>query len=203
MSAPDAFREAVEQLAAKHASEMMASNQLTDLGMLLGYVPWQVGDLVVEIGTYHGELAVFLATVLRLVGCKHVPVVSIDPFELAEGGSAANPQGSFGVYRQTLARAKVADQCFAVATFSMQAVDLVPDDKAGLLIVDGHHSYEDCLAELTRYLPKLKPGGFVFVDDVVLRDYPGVVRAVEDYFADKPEWELRRTVTHAVARRPL
>lgn len=190
----DAWREIVGHLAFRHASDMMGEKQLLDIGMLLAMVPWQQGDLVVEIGTYHGRTAAFMAEILRRIGKRHVRVVGIDPFEVGGDGDPANPRGSYSAWRENTAL--YADQCVAIVGFSSQVADVIPA-KIGFLLVDGRHAFEDCLADLTLYVPKVKPGGFVFVDDDVERDYPGVVRAIDTYFTGG---DVQRSGMHAVAR---
>lgn len=65
--------------------------------------------------------------------------------------------------------------------------------KADLIYVDGDHSYEGCLRDLTLYWPLLAPGGVMFGDDIM---EPGVTRAVNQFTQglkvthDEHHWQL-------------
>jgi predicted O-methyltransferase YrrM len=57
----------------------------------------------------------------------------------------------------------------------------VPDG-LDLLFIDGDHSYEGATADLSHYVPKLKPGGFLLMHDFT---YDTVQRAARDFFGAK------------------
>ena len=48
----------------------------------------------------------------------------------------------------------------------------------GVLVIDGAHHYEAVRADLELYVPKVVPGGYVFLDDYGPA-YPDVIRAIE------------------------
>src|SRR5437764_15293596 len=84
---PDSVRAGAEAA----ASEMMDAAELLHLAAALALCEWRPGAIVVEIGTFQGQTAVFLAKVLEALGVR-APVLSIDPFERARP-DGLNPQG--------------------------------------------------------------------------------------------------------------
>ena len=188
-------------LAAEYASDMMSEVQLEALGRMLVAFDWSRGGIVVEIGTYHGLTAAYMAHVLRASGHPEVPVVSVDPFERSGPRDAYNAQGDYTAYCATIATQGVGEQCFVVAAPSQQAASIIPAT-IGVLVIDGNHTYDDCKAELDLYVPKVMHGGFVFIDDDLEEYYPGTVDAISDYFAVLPEMDLLRHGTFATVRVP-
>ena len=66
---------------------------------------------------------------------------------------------------------------------------------------DADHTYERVYGDLTHWLPKLKPNGFIIVDDYEATHFPGVVLAV-DQFAAENNFKLRMvTPRNAFLRR--
>jgi predicted O-methyltransferase YrrM len=59
-----------------------------------------------------------------------------------------------------------------------------------MLFIDGDHSYEGTLANLTDYVPKLNPGGIVAMHDF---DYDTVRNAARDYFQHRKLADLGLT----------
>jgi predicted O-methyltransferase YrrM len=49
----------------------------------------------------------------------------------------------------------------------------------GMVIVDGDHSYNGALSDISNALKMVKPGGYIVVDDYV-RWWPGVLQAVDE-----------------------
>lgn len=155
------------------------------------------GDVIVEIGTFEGMTAVFIAKILDALGL-HASVLSIDPFErtvVSEG----NPQGSYSAYLANLAEYEV-ERCFPLVAFSHECADAVPANLP-FLVIDGDHSYEASLRDLTLYAPKLRVGGYLLVDDYSHETYPGVARAVDEYFVRNDSFELLHATWFAMARR--
>lgn len=188
----------VSDLAAQFASSMMDAAELTYLAALLAIAPWDRSAIVVEIGTYIGQTAVYMAQVLRVLGHRRVPILSIDPFERAQP-DPLNPQGQYSAYLENILRYHVDDVCFPLVAFSEQAAPVVPNN-IGLLIIDGSHRYPDVQKDLALYCPKVIPDGLVFIDDYV-EAYPGVRQAVDEYMTpDRPFRVIHRS-WFVIARR--
>lgn len=175
---------------------MMDCAELEALGTLITRYPWQQGGIVAEIGTYHGKTAVFMALLIKDLGF-HVPVVAIDPFERSGPADHFNARGDYAAYCEAIVAGGVQDLCIPIGTFATVAHSIVGD--IGVLVVDGNHTYEDCLADLTHYAPKVLKGGFIFIDDYLRDIYPGVVRATDEFFADNPRYRLTTHANYAIA----
>ena len=99
------------------------------------------------------------------------PPVPVDPI---------NPRGAYAAYLETVRHHGVADVCLPLVAFSKDAARVVPAT-VGVLVVDGGHDYPVVSRDLALYAPKVRPGGFILVDDYI-DAYPGVQQAVQEYF---------------------
>ena len=138
-----------------------------------------------------------MTKVLACLGHR-VPILSIDPFERATP-DAMNPQGSYGAYLDTIRQHHADDVCLPLVAFSKDAAPVVPDT-IGVLVVDGGHHYPIVREDLELYAPKVRPGGFVFVDDYSA-SFPGVMRAVDEYFVEPRPFTIVHQSYFVVARR--
>jgi hypothetical protein len=64
----------------------------------------------------------------------------------------------------------------------------VADDVA-VLVIDGDHHCPAVSKDLLLYCPKVREGGYVFVDDYS-PSYPDVVRAIDEYFTGDSEFTV-------------
>jgi hypothetical protein len=129
----------VLDLAQEFRSEMMDAHELLYLAAALAAYPWDVDAIIVEIGTFVGRTAVFMAKVMQELG-RRVPVLSIDPFERAQP-DPLNPQGVYAAYVANIQASGVGHVCLPLVAFSRDAAGVVPE-KIGVLVVDGAHHYE-------------------------------------------------------------
>lgn len=56
--------------------------------------------------------------------------------------------------------------CNILRITSDQASKLFVDESVDMLHIDGNHSTEESLADLERWVPKVKPGGSIWFDDI-------------------------------------
>jgi Macrocin-O-methyltransferase (TylF) len=159
------------------------------------HVLWQAAanasplDLpVIEIGTYRGGSAFFLADVLRQLGDGEAEVHVFDTFEghlerrLTEHDSVQHFAGRFG----DTSLADVAEYLEAFDRLSIHAGDVTETlPKLGLervslahVDLDLYGPTLDCLSYLENRLP---PGGVIVVDDYDAPKCPGVRRAVQTF----------------------
>lgn len=190
--------DAVLPWAESFASGMMDVGELLMLAGTIASYPWDDTDILVEIGAYLGQTTVFMAKVLEILG-KRVPILSIDPFERVQP-DPLNPQGIYPMYLSNIRTHHVDDICLPLVAFSEHAAPVVPDC-IGVLVVDGGHHYPVVARDLELYGRKVRPGGLVFVDDYG-PCYPGVIRAVDEYFTpDQPFALLHRSYFTVAQRR--
>ncbi|MEA2588640.1 MAG: hypothetical protein QOH66_1567 [Actinomycetota bacterium] len=175
---------------------MMDAGELLLLAAALASSPAPPG-IVVEIGTYTGDSAVFMGRVLRLLG-RDIPILSIDAFDWIQP-DPRNPQGMYASYREKVRSHHLERNCMVLSAFSDAAAAIVPD-RIGLLIVDGGHAYEVARKDLLLYSPKVLPMGYLFVDDYGPA-YPEVVRAVNEFLEHHPEFTAVHRSHFLIAQR--
>lgn len=186
------------ELAKEHGSRMIDATELTHLCGCLVLSPPEDDEIVVEIGTFVGSTAAFLARALWALGDIHRPVVSVDPFERLPA-EKLNAQGRYQEYLSTIKRYGVEDVCMPLVTLSEYAAAATPN-RIRLLIVDGSHEYEGAIRDLTLYAPKVVAGGMIFLDDYS-QAYPGVRRAVDEYFTPERPWTVLHKSYFVVAQK--
>jgi len=198
---PSGFKASVPAGAAaradEYASKMMDDGELRYLASVALAFPWSPDGLVVEIGSYSGMTAAFVAQTLAETGLGN-RVVSIDPFERVPN-TRKNPQGRYKRYLRTMQERGLEDQCLPLIAYSQDAASVVAD-RIGLLIIDGNHEYESVARDLAFYAPKVLPGGFIFLDDYT-ETYPGVARATEEFLGRIAGYELLHATYFAILQR--
>lgn len=190
---PGAVLEWVDQ----SVSDMLDRTELMALAAVLATFDWRISDLVVEIGAYLGTTTVFMAKVLEILG-RRPTILSIDPFERCQPDNL-NPQGNYEQYIENIKANGVEDRCMALAAFSADAARTVPGG-IGVLVIDGSHHYDVVKADLELYIPKVAPGGYVFLDDYGPA-YPDVIRAIDEYLPAHPELEVVVKSYYVILRR--
>lgn len=66
-----------------------------------------------------------------------------------------------------------------------------------ILDCDLYESYKMCLSRL---YPRIVPGGWIIFDEYFSAKYPGARRAVDEFFADRPEKPV--LAEHLLAEHP-
>ena len=135
--------------------------------------------LGVEIGTQNG----FNAKVMLLV-LPMQKLYCIDPYEdYTEdmgGYRKKNIVGNNVFYDATRYLKSFGSRVLFYRNYSDAVYDKFDDDSLDFVYIDGNHSYDYVMKDITLYLPKVKPGGILGGHDYGSR-YGGVVHAVNDY----------------------
>lgn len=137
-------------------------------------------DHVIETGTRHGGSALFFAETLAARGAPG-PVVSID----VDG--AANRVG-----RREGIHFLLGDS--ASEGLVEQALGLLPAARGPLfLILDSDHARSHVLRELQAWVPRLRPGDYLVVEDTIVNGHPvrpdhgpGPLEAIAEYLHQAP-----------------
>lgn len=58
------------------------------------------------------------------------------------------------------------------------------DASFDMIFVDAMHTYEDCLADLKRWWPRLRDKGVMLIHDYGHHDFPGVKQAADEMFGE-------------------
>jgi hypothetical protein len=151
---------------------------------------------IVEIGVYRGRLLLPLAVLMRALGRGEV--IGIDPYSAAaavQSDAHERPidlvawaddidwQGLHDELLDGIARLGATESCRLVRQRSEEAAAEFALDSIDLLHVDGNHDRAAVERDVALYLPKVRPGGFVVMDDA---SWPSV-RTICDRLADRHE----------------
>lgn len=148
----------------------------TGLIELCEYV--QLDNIVmVEIGSYVGESTMVFANSpkIRTIHC-------IDPwlngYDDNDGASKKHPMCE--VEAQFDETIKATDKVIKHKMTSEQAAQLFKDGIFDLVYIDGCHTYESVKQDITLWLPKIKPTGYISGHDWNVRRHDSVNKAVTE-----------------------
>lgn len=68
--------------------------------------------------------------------------------------------------------------------------DWVPSRKFDFVYLDGDHTYETILQELTLYTSHLRRGGYIMLDDYVTGQYYGTIPAVQAFIQQHTDFKI-------------
>ena len=136
------------------------------------------GDVIVEVGSFYGRSACYLAGKLRDMK-KKVTLLCVDNW--------ADPEMTWGstyeLFRENVQQLGLLDIIVPICTPSVRAAAFVKDN-LDFVFIDAAHDYENCLADIKAWLPKVKKGGVIAGHDIHVA-FPGVKKAVEEMFAER------------------
>ncbi len=123
-------------------------------------------SLFVEIGSYKGMSSAFMAVEIINSG-KNIRFECIDPMQLDVGSWSCNPDEQDGYSEKEFhARLEsVKDHYKLHKMTSDDAVKQYDDASIDFLMVDGDHSYEAVKKDILNFLPKMRSGGIIVLDD--------------------------------------
>ena len=67
---------------------------------------------------------------------------------------------------------------------SAKAAEIFPDKYFDLVFIDAEHDYESMMKYIPTWLPKVRDGGLLTGHDYKARKFPGVEKAVTEYFGN-------------------
>ena len=168
--------------------------------------------IVIDVGVWKGGSTIYLADLLKRHGIPGAVVAvdtflgSIEHWDRRSGLANLLPR-RFGMpllYEQFLSnvvRCGAWDRIVPLALTSTAAGLLLHriGIRAGLIHIDASHEYEDVLRDARTYWDVLTPGGFIIGDDYN-QDWPGVIKAADEFAAEKtvpllasmPKWIVRK-----------
>lgn len=132
---------------------------------------------LVEVGVAHGRSAVFM--------CEQIAGRAIHFFAI---DTSPKPRALEGL-----------PVCFLQGP-SVEWAENFADDSVDFVFIDADHSEAGMRADLAAWAPKIKPGGILAGHDYSAADWPGVVRAVDEFVKlrgltltrpGRSIWELR------------
>lgn len=136
-----------------------------------------------EIGVAEGR---FSAGLLSL--CPEVRLWGFDTYQpgyetwmgtrWTEETQRANAEAAFAVVERFRPRFTL------VCKSSIDAANWLDDASLCFVFIDADHSYDAVKADIAAWLPKIRDGGWITGHDYDSEKFPGVVKAVEESFAD-------------------
>lgn len=140
------------------------------------------GFVVCEVGSYYGASTAFLAAAASLRE-GHVHAVDTWKSDAMPGEPVID---TFEQFTHNLRYFR--PQITVHRGLANEVQGEVP--QVDLLFIDGDHSYEGALADLTGFAPKIVAGGILALHDYT---YDSVKSAVRDYFQARPLCDLGAT----------
>ena len=156
------------------------------------------GSRMVEVGTWLGRSAAFLAVEIRRSG-KNVSLWCVDTFrgtrgEAVHGPVVLNHGGSVRqAFELAMRRGGVRDLIQVIESESHTAAERFQEESLDFVFIDADHSYEEVKRDIAAWIPKIKCGGVLAGHDHC-EQFPGVVRAVTEAFS-RYDAERRRRST--------
>lgn len=138
--------------------------------------------IFVEIGTWKGKSAVFMAEEIKNQG-KEIDFYTIDLFEYSDGYHEFNPnRDNLSFYDEVLKNIDpVKDYINLIKGKSYEVAKRFEDGSISFLFIDGDHSYEGVKKDLNAWYPKIKSGGIIAGHDYTETSC-GVKMAVDEFF---------------------
>lgn len=142
----------------------------------------QTGAAFVEVGAWKGKSAAFMGVEIVNSG-KAVAFTAVDHWQGSdEPAHHADPDVQAGrLYEVFLRNTRpVAHVVRALRMGSVEAAAAFADGSLDLVLLDAGHTLEDVSADITAWLPKLKPGAVLAGDDWNWAGVHGAVLAAFD-----------------------
>jgi predicted O-methyltransferase YrrM len=140
-------------------------------------------SLYVEIGTYGGSSLVPVALTLKFLNKGHV--VTIDPWDKAEAiryfdpikdeqhlnwWSRINYSYIYDSYLHNLKKYGIENFVTTLKMTSEQATQHIPNE-IDILYLDGNHTEYASLQDVLLYLPKVRVGGYIWINDALWEEH--------------------------------
>ena len=135
--------------------------------------------IAVEVGCLYGRSAIYLSQALKKHG-KRTALFAVD-FGLGVGQRHVD-YGYVGTLFANVRECGASDNIGILATESTFASKAFADNSLDFVFLDAAHDYQSVKADLQCWYPKIKIGGTIAGHDWAHRDYPGVTKAVLEFF---------------------
>lgn len=157
------------------------------------------GDILIEVGVAFGRSLAYLAEKTIASG-KKLTIYGVDPWlpewdadkkvGLGWGGEhvprvleKGGPFSSFVDCMQVYSPMSL-DDVRVLRCPSLMAAKMFEPRTVHAVLIDGSHHYEDVLADIKAWLPKVRDGGILAGDDWSEKTFPGVCQAVREAFGE-------------------
>jgi hypothetical protein len=136
----------------------------------------------VEIGSWKGKSAAY--TCEKIINSKKkIHLDCIDTWEgSVEHKEFPNLHRLYDIFIRNM---KPFEKYYTpIRMSSMEAVKLYEDESLDFIFIDASHEYEDVKYDINYWFPKLKKGCVISGDDYNNPGFPGVAKAVNEFFSN-------------------
>lgn len=138
---------------------------------------------IVEIGVFRGASSQLFRSLF-----PEATLYLVDPWRLSdeyltkEAGPIARSQDIYErAYQEVVLRFANDPKTEIIRQTSIEAAKGLPNN-LDLVFIDANHSYPSVKQDIAAWLPKMQKRGILSGHDYDLKGFPGVVRAVDEYF---------------------
>lgn len=148
-------------------------------------------SVFVEVGSWMGRSTCYMGEKIKN-SSKNIKFYAVDTWDGSEEPQHKktieelknNNITLLDVFNHNLKSCGVEEYVIPIQNTSLEVAKTFEDDSIDFLHIDASHDYENVIADIIAWYPKVKPGGFITGDDYVI-NWSGVVNAVNSYFKDK------------------
>ena len=146
--------------------------------------------IMVEVGSWMGRSTSCMGELIKNSN-KNVKFFAVDTWE----GSWDEPwqkevvenikqhnSSLFDLFKNNLKNCGVDEYIIPIQSTSLEAAELFEDNSLDFVHIDAAHDYENVIADIRAWYPKVKPGGLITGDDYI---WGTVKKAVHEYFESK------------------
>lgn len=151
----------------------------------------RAGAVVVEVGVALGKSISWIADWCEANQRRDVQIWAVDSWCMnapnGEQQTWANIHGGpFTLYAKMMMEhdPKAFERVRVVRAPSVMAAEMFATSSVDLVVLDGDHSYEAVRDDISAWMPKVRPFGWMGGDDHHEVHHPGVIKACKEFFGD-------------------
>lgn len=177
----------------------------SDLVYKLATKTFPDGSVFVEVGSWMGKSASCLGQLVKKSG-KSIKVYAVDTFEGSEEHISIiedirnHNTSLLDLFKKFTTMCGVEKIVTPIKGESLDVASKFKDESIDFIFIDASHDYDNVLADIKAWYPKLKPGGMIAGDDYA-GCWQGVIDAVNDYFKDKTVFFLNGNLEYTYAQK--
>lgn len=141
----------------------------------------------VEVGSWKGRSAAYLGVEIINSG-KPIKLICVDTWKGSLEHEGMDVIVSDSLYDEFIKNTQpISSVLVPMRMTSLEAAKQFKDDSLDFVFLDASHEYEDIMADLEAWYPKVRPGGLFAGHDyhASRAAWPGVAAAVEEWIANK------------------
>jgi predicted O-methyltransferase YrrM len=177
----------------------------SDLVYKLAVNTFPEGSVFVEIGSWMGRSTCCLGQLIK-ESQKSIKVYAVDTFEGSDEhieiikDIEENSTSLLEIFKRHTSLCGVNKIITPIKGASLDVVSKFKDESIDFIFIDASHDYENVLADITAWYPKLKPGGLIAGDDYA-PCWGGVIQAVNEYFKDNTVFFLNGALQYPYSQK--